>query len=290
MIEVNKIYCMDALELLKQMPDKSVDLIVTSPPYNTKNKSLGYHPNSKTGDRFYDEYDDNLDDLSYYNFISNSIKECIRVSRYTCWNMQMLSNNKDTIIKILFYFKENLKDIFIWEKQAVSQIVEGRLAKGYEFVFIFGQDNNMTFEYRDFPKNKYVPNIQKWFKRGSIPEHHSTFPMDLPRYFIKRLTKEGDLILDCFVGSGTTVVVSKSLNRKYIGCDISQRYVDITNKRLAQKNVFGLMQYLDVKQKGDSRIPLAAKEVFGYDGPDVKLGVPPGTTNIVIDSIGGEGR
>jgi site-specific DNA-methyltransferase (adenine-specific) len=245
MIETNKIYCMDARELLNQMSDHSVDLIVTSPPYNTGNKSLGYHPNSKTGDCFYDEYDDNIDVDSYYEFIFTTIKECIRVSRYTCWNMQMLSNNKDIIIKILFDFKENLKDIFIWKKQAVSQIVEGRLAKGYEFVFLFGKDKDMTFEYRNFPKNKYVPNIETWYKKESIPEHHATFPIELPKHFIKNLTKEGDSVLDIFIGSGTTAIAAKHLNRKYIGCDISQKYVDITNKRLQQNTLFDLMQYGD---------------------------------------------
>ena len=261
MIEVNKIYCMDALELLKQMPNQSVDLIITSPPYNTGNKSLGYHPNSKTGDCFYDEYEDNIDESSYYNLIFNSIKECIRVSRYTCWNMQLLSNNKDVILRILFDFKENLKDIFIWKKQAVSQIIEGRLAKGYEFVFIFGQDKNMTFEYKDFPNNKYVPNIETWYKKKAIPEHHATFPIELPRYFIKNLTKEGDLVLDIFIGSGTTAVASKQLNRKYMGCDISQKYVDIANKRLLQKTIFDVMQPLDVKQEGGNGLPPTDKSV-----------------------------
>ncbi len=259
-IELNKIYCMDALELLKQMPDQSVDLICTSPPYNTGNKSLGYHPNSKTGDKFYDEYDDNIDEHTYYKFLFDIIKESIRVSRYTFWNMQMLSNNKDTIIRLLHDFKDNLKDVFIWEKQAVSQIIKGRMAKGYEFVFVFAKDCSMTFEYRNFPKNEYVPNIQTWFKKDAIPEHHATFPINLPRYFIQNFSKEGDLILDYFVGSGTTIIASKQLNRNYIGCDISQKYVDICLKRLAQKTMFDLMQPFVEKQEGGA-IPPTDKSV-----------------------------
>jgi site-specific DNA-methyltransferase (adenine-specific) len=232
-MDTNKIYEGNCMEILDTFEDDSIDLIITSPPYNTGSKSLGYHPNSTTGDDFYNEYDDNLNEEEYYDLIANCIKKCLRVSRYVFWNMQMLSNNKSVLLKIITDFQHNLKDIFIWEKQAVSQIIEGRLAKGYEFILMFGKDDNMTFDYRNFPENKYVPNIQTWFKTESFPEHHATFPVKLARYFIQYFTKEGDIVCDPFAGSGTVGVACKQLNRKYVLIEIDSKYVALINKRLS---------------------------------------------------------
>jgi modification methylase len=231
-LPINQIICGDCLEVMKDWPDNCVDLVVTSPPYNTGNKSLGYHPNSKTGDKFYDEYDDNISPDAYAEYTHHWIKSCIEKSRYVCWDIQYLSSTQMAFRDTIYDFYPNLKDIFIWNKQAVSQICKGRMAKGHEFVFLFGKDNNMTFEYRNFPDNNYVPNRQTWYKREAIPEHHATFPMALPEYFIGNFSKPTDLILDPFCGSGTTCVAAKMLGRNYIGIDISEEYCEIARQRI----------------------------------------------------------
>ena len=233
-MEVNKIYNEDCLETMKRMPNDFIDMTLTSPPYNTGNHSLGYHPNSKTGDKFYDRYDDNLPIKEYRDFLFSVIKECLRVSRYVFWNMQVLSGNKDIFIDILQEFRYNVKDFFIWEKQAVSQIVKGRMAKGYEFIICFGKDNGMTFEYNNFPENGYVPNIKTWYKKGNETnaEHHATFPEELAGYFIQNFTNEGDLIYDPMIGSGTTGKMAVMLKRNYIGSEISAEYTKLAEDRI----------------------------------------------------------
>ena len=142
-----------------------------------------------------------------------------------------------TVLYILQYLvtnqSKNLKDILIWNKQAVSQISKGVMAKGWEYVFIFGQDNTIDFKENNFPDNNYVPNRQTWFKSESIPEHHATFPMELPRYFTQHFAPPNGIVLDPFLGSGTTCVAAKMEGRKYIGIEISEEYCKIAKERIA---------------------------------------------------------
>lgn len=225
-----KIYHGDCLEILPLLP--KVDLVVTSPPYNTGGKSLGHHPNSKIGDSFYDKYTDNLSSKKYESFLEKAIAHTIQTSNYSFWNMQMVSGNKDAMIELMYRFRGNLKDIFIWRKQAVAQIVKGRLAKGYEFIFLFGQDNDMTFKDHNFPSNSYVPNIQEWYRQETHDEHHATFDRKLPLYFIENFVKPDGSVCDPFLGSGTTLVACKELNRNGIGIEINEKYCEIAKKRL----------------------------------------------------------
>lgn len=243
MLEPNRIYCGDCLDLMKEIPDKSIDLIVTSPPYNTKGASLGYHPHSITGDSFYLSYEDDLSNEEYENFIIKVLENAIRISRYTAFNFQILSNNKKIYIEVLHQFRDNLKDIVIWEKQAVAQIQKGKLATGFEFIVIFGHNDAMNFDYNNFPKNNYVPNIQTWYKKESFPSHHATFPLTLPLFFIENFTKPGDLVLDPFLGSGTTAVACKKLGRNYIGIEKEPKYVEIALERLEKVNNRKLWEY-----------------------------------------------
>jgi len=227
------IYHGDCREIFPEIP--KVEICVTSPPYNMKGKSLGCHPGSKTGDAYYGEYKDNLSDYDYLSFISDVCHSCLSVSENVFWNMQMLSGNKGVFLSLLHSMAANLKDIFIWEKQAVAQVAKGKMATGYEFVLCLGKDNSMIFNQDTFPKNNYVPNIQTWYKSESFPEHHATFPIDLPKYFIRHFTRKDGAVLDPFMGVGTTLRAAKDLGRKAIGIEIEEKYCEISAKRLSQE-------------------------------------------------------
>ena len=234
--KLGKIYNCDCLDFMKDMEDDSVDLLVTSPPYNMGGgKSLGYQPNSIVGQSFYGEYKDNKDEKEYIQWCLDVIKNGLLKSRYVFWNMQYVRSSRNCIYDIQNQFRGNLKDIFIWKKQAVSSITgsKGGLAKGWEFVFMLGENDLSTFIYNDFPKNSYVPNIQTWYKKESFKEHHATFPQSLPKYFIQYFCKKGDIVLDTFLGSGTTAVACENLKRQWIGIEISEKYCEIAAKRIS---------------------------------------------------------
>ena len=225
-MQLNKIYNEDCLEFMSKIQNDFFDLTITSPPYNTGGKSL------EVGN-FYKEYKDNLPEIEYYEWIKKIIQELLRTNKhYVFFNFQFLSNNKKTYFKLIGEFSENIKDIFIWHKHSLSQIVKGKMATGYEVVLILGKDDKMNFEYNNFPHNNYVPNIQKWNKKESFKGHGATMPIQMSDYFIQHFSKEGDLIFDCFSGLGTTACSAVKLNRNFIGTEITKEYIELTNKRL----------------------------------------------------------
>ncbi len=226
----------DCLEKMKEIPDKSVDLVLTSPPYNMGGVALGYQPLSTVGQKHYGDYEDKRTEKEYVDWCMVVIRECLRVSRYVFWNVQFVRSTREMIFTLQNVFRDNLKDIFIWQKQAVANITakDGGMAKGWEYVFMLGQDNKSTFEYNNFPKNRYVPNIKTWYKKETFKEHHATFTREMAFYFIDNFTKEGDTVLDPFSGTGTTLVAAKELKRKSIGIDIDPNYNKIAERRINQ--------------------------------------------------------
>lgn len=225
------IYNADCFKIMKQIPKKSVTLTFTSPPYNTGGMSIGLK------DKFYNDYEDNLKDEDYYKFIHKNIKQSIRISTHAFWNMQMLTGNKTTIIELLYAFRMNLKDVSIWKKNAVPQIQKGdmpkRTAKGFEFIFMFGADNSMSFKDNNFRDNNFVPNvIDVCQSKRETKEHNAIFPTEVARHFIDNFSKPNDVVLDCFFGSGTTAVSCERRGRKWIGIELDEHYCEVAAKRI----------------------------------------------------------
>jgi DNA modification methylase len=107
------------------------------------------------------------------------------------------------------------------------------MAKGWEYVFMLGEDNLSIFQYNNFPTNGYVPNIKTWFKKDYFAEHHATFTKEMCLYFIEYFTKQDDLVLDPFSGSGTTGVACAQLGRRFLGFEIDANYCHLANDRIA---------------------------------------------------------
>lgn len=269
---------MDALELLKQMPDQSVDLILTDPPYNlTQNK---WEKDIDFKQIFPNIWRILKDDgvvciFSQEPFTSKLILSDNNYKYCWFWNKGRPKNHLNAKIQpmraieiiVVFYKKSGRYYPILTEKR--KQDIRDN---GNEYV----NKNNGNYgktkcksilnEYRTIPVNMKYPKdiltIQGVGSYGNEKTGHPTQkPKELIKYFIKTYSKENHLILDCFMGSGTTAVVCKELNRDFIGCDISQEYVDIANKRLQQETMFDLMQPLDVKQEGGNGLPPTDKSV-----------------------------
>jgi site-specific DNA-methyltransferase (adenine-specific)/site-specific DNA-methyltransferase (cytosine-N4-specific) len=98
----------------------------------------------------------------------------------------------------------------------------------------------------------YPTNVIHMATECSNKNHSAVFPVELPAWFIKLFTLSGDIVLDPFIGSGTTAVAAIQLNRKYIGIDINKEYIELTKRRISELQI---------------QLPLVAKESKEYHTP-----------------------
>lgn len=251
---VNKIHCGDASKLLKEMPPRFVDLIICSPPYN-----LG---------KGYDNYDDNKPFEEYIKFLDKVWKECFRVLKHggrLCINIYDVPTRTKTfgrhlrfpnhafIIASCFKLGFDYMDSIHWYKVGNCNPSGGASLMGSypfpsngiikvesEYIMVFKKPgnkkrpDNLNEKDRLTKKEWYMYFSDYWNFPGASQRkgHPAVFPEKLPHRLIKMFSFTGDIVLDPFVGIGSTCMASKKLDRKYIGIDISPIYTDICKKRL----------------------------------------------------------
>ena len=254
MLELNKLYNMDCLEGLKLLDDNSIDLTVTSPPY------------------------DNLRTYNGFSWDFEGIaKELYRVTKeggvvvWVVGDATIKGSETGTSFKQALYFKEigfNLHDTMIYKKTKFPPIdptTAYRYTGCFEYMFVFSKgkpkccnyikekckhagkravsyqrSKNDKLRYDRKEKNKnHIVNDYKikcnvWeYASCSVKGHPAPFPEQLANDHILSWSNEGDLVLDPFMGSGTTAKMAKLNNRNYIGFEISKDYCDIANKRIS---------------------------------------------------------
>ncbi len=237
----NRIYNEDCITGLKSLPDKSVDLIVTSPPYNLNIN-----------------YQDHKDDMtleSYYDWCKLWIGECFRVLKdggrfclqIGCFQPQLNEPSYSTFTKLFqdsgFIFRE----FIIWNKNQIPKRTawgswmspsNPRILPPFEMIINFhktspkilekGQTDLTKEEFIQWTNGLWVIAPESAKKRN----HPAPFPEELAYRCIKMHSYVGGVILDPFNGSGTTTSVAKKLKRSYIGFDITPEYCKLAEDRL----------------------------------------------------------
>ncbi len=239
MIITDKIYNENCIDTLKRISNNTIDLVVTSPPYNmrTRIRNGKYTTREKT-DHFskkYKHFDDALSIDDFYDFHSKVLKELLRTSKIICYNFQIVTGSKEAFFKIIGEFNLYIKDIIIWDKgHGQPAMHEMILNSCYEFILILENDkkagrmiNNAKFE------RGCMDNILR-IKRGKkiSTDHGAVFPEKLVHILIESFSKVGDLVYDPFIGTGTTAIVSNKLKRNFLGSEISFEYYESAIKRI----------------------------------------------------------
>ena len=255
-MELNKIYCESNLETMARMPDKFIDLTVTSPPY------------------------DNLRDYNGYSFqfqeIANELFRVTKDGGVVVWvvgDAVIKGSESGTSFKQAIYFMQtgfNLHDTMIYKKHSANFPEKTRYYQLFEYMFIFSKGTPKAINLIADNKNKWAGQgsfgkssfrgvdgvlvqkgkikVKEYSVRSNIWEfangygfsstddlafeHPAIFPEKLARDHIYSWSNEGDLIYDCFMGSGTTAKMAHLQNRNWIGSEMSKKYVEMANKRL----------------------------------------------------------
>lgn len=224
-MELNKVYWGDCLEEMKQIPDKSIDLVITDPPYrvisggNKHKDGVGWHGSV---------LEKNDGKIFKYNDIkfSDYLPELYRVLKdgSHCYIMVNFINLSDLLIesKNSGFHQHNL---LVWEKN--NKVLNRWYMKNAEYIL---------FLYKKPSKKINIigtPTILK--SNNPINKKHPTEkPEELMEIMIKNSSNENDVILDPFAGSGTTAIACLNTNRNYILIEKEKEYIDIINKRISE--------------------------------------------------------
>jgi len=220
-IELNTIYNEDCLETMRRMPDNFVDLILTDPPYGMDYLS------SRRKDKF--EKIKNDVDMSW---VDEFAKESYRILKndshiYLFCNDYGIGRFRNSLEKAGFTLKRTL----VWVKNNhTSGDLLGDYANKTEFIVYAHKGRKELNGGRE-------TNVL-YYDRVSIMEHPTEKPVSINQYFIQKSSKEGDIVYDPFIGSGTTARACKNLSRSYIGSELHKPYCEIAEKRLRQETLF----------------------------------------------------
>lgn len=229
----------NCLNILKTIKDNSIDLVITSPPYNMRTRVRnGQYTTREKSEHFskkYEFFDDALPINEFYNFHYKVIKELLRVSKIVCYNFQIVTGSKEAFFKMIGDFNKQIKDIIIWDKHTGQPAMHSNILNScYEFILIMENDSvagrhitNAKF------KRGEMNNILRIKKSKKITNTHgAVFPEELVHVLIKSFSNEKDMILDPFMGSGTTGKVALLNNRKFTGIELTKEYFEISQKRI----------------------------------------------------------
>ena len=251
---MNKIFHKSS-ESMTELPDKSVDLMVTSPPYNINISYGNKWEKGKLVSTKGKKYKDDLSEKEYRLMLHKVIEETKRVLKDDGQIWLNIKNryDKGNMIPpfwIMDYFQDMyLKNVMIWHFDWGGSTSK-RFCSRYEYVFFFTKHKDKyTFNLDDvkIPALNYRPDRYKsqlknpsdvWkisLVSGNSPErteHPAQYPEELIERIIKTGTNAGDLVLDPFMGSGTTAVCAQNLVRKYVGYETEIEFITIAKKRL----------------------------------------------------------
>jgi DNA modification methylase len=246
----HRLLCGDSTDsdaVAKLMNGEKANLSFTSPPYNA-GKSEALSGNTHTTDNKYNEYNDNQTKDVYLDLLIGFTNNALLFSEYLICNIQSLAGNKIALIEYLHEYKNNIIDIVIWDKvYGQPAMAENVMNSVWEYMFFISSKEKATraipnANFRGTVDNIYrgKPNRNNEFSKV----HAAVFPIDLPQWGMQ-FTKEKDIILDQFTGSGTTMVAAHQLKRKCYGMELDCKYVEVIVQRMIK-----LDKTLTIKRNG----------------------------------------
>ena len=204
----------DCFQIFNLINDKGVDVTFTSPPYNRKR-------NDK-----YTDYNDNIED--YYSFLVKLTEILLRkTKRHVIINLQVNYYNRKDVYKFMGTYADKIQNVIVWEKSNPTPAAGNSITNAYEYFIVLGDEtlkSNTTYT-----KNHITTSV---CKNAYSKVHKAVMNEEVADWFIEKFTKEEDVVLDPFMGLGTTGISCKKFNRHFVGIEKSTEYFNIAFKRL----------------------------------------------------------
>jgi modification methylase len=232
---VGKVHCGDCVELMNKMPAASVGVIVTSPPYNLRNSTGNGMKDGRGGKwenaallKGYEEHDDAMPHDEYVNWQRECLTAMMRVLRddgaifYNHkWRVQagLLQDRHDIVSGF------PVRQIIIWKRNGGINFNPGYFLPTYEVIYLICKPN-----FRLAPKANAIGDVWSIPQEDSDNPHPAPYPVELAQRCIQSTTAE--IVLDPFVGSGTTAIAAEMSRRKWVGLDKSKDYCKVANERI----------------------------------------------------------
>lgn len=232
---LNKVFCADVLDILTKIPDDSVDVTVTSPPYNKGEDKKGWLVTNVK----YPNHSDRMPESEYQEWQVRVLNEILRVTKpggslfynhKIRWEKGILIHPFQWVSRSKWIVRQEI----IWDRMIAGNIRGWRFWQVDERIYwLIKSERGHLIGKELAAKHARLTSIWRITPEQKIT-HPSPFPVEIPTRAIYSVMEnvKGGVVLDPFCGSGTTLVVAKILGHNYIGIDISPQYVEMSVKRL----------------------------------------------------------
>lgn len=234
----------DCLSALQRMEAGSVDIVVTSPPYNTlpaKAKPSGLRAEFKSGDKWLKKaasgYFDQRPEDEYQQWLVQVVGECIRVSKGLVWVNHKVRYRNGFAVHPVRFLPFPIYSEVVWDRGGSMALNCKRYAPSHECIIAFGRKH-----YWDDSLNT---KLSVWrISPQRSDDHPCPFPLEIPWRLIRSSCPEGGTVLDPFAGSGTTGIAAVNLKRRFVGIEKEAKYVSLATNRLSiSTSIFDEVDY-----------------------------------------------
>ncbi len=221
----------DCFELIKDIPDNSIDLVIIDPPYEKKGN--GYYCGGGAFGSKKRDYHSQLDNNQLLKGVDDEIlDELLRVMK-KC-NIYIWSN-KQQLKQYIDYFEEKgyNTDLLTWHKTNPVPTCNNKYLSDTEYILFFRENGVKIYGTYATKKKYYVTPTNKEDKK--LYKHPTIKPLNIINNLIINSSQENDVVLDCFMGTGTTGVACVNTGRRFIGMEINKSYFDIAKGRINEQ-------------------------------------------------------
>jgi len=233
-MELDNIYNVDCYKAIKELPDKFIDLVIIDPPYVVQPRGGGFHSKSDYMDVIYQGG-------MTKGFSNELLQQIIRVMKKV--NLYIFCSNSQ-LLQILDFFKGYYTALLVWHKMNPIPTINNKYLSDLEYIVFIREKGVKMFNSYETSSMLFQTMVNK--KDAASYNHPTIKPLYIIETLIMNSSKVDDVILDCFMGSGTTAVACKNTNRHFIGFEINPVYYDIAQNRIKGITQIDLME----KQRG----------------------------------------